>query len=89
MTYKKFKIPERTETFIAVGYNIDREISMLGETEKAYHIVYSIPIKKGYTQSVSFRDVLLWIPKSIWDNDKYFVMNHKEQRIFQKPVRIK
>ena len=40
MTYKKFKIPERTETFIAVGYNIDREISILGETEKAYHIVY-------------------------------------------------
>ena len=98
MTYKKFKIPERTETFIAVTYedgdgtldfNIDREISILGETEKAYHIVYSIPIKKGYTQSVSFRDVLLWIPKSIWDNDKYFVMNHKEQRFFQKPVWIK
>tara|TARA_R100000231_G_scaffold46912_1_gene40351 strand:+ start:26 stop:292 length:267 start_codon:yes stop_codon:yes gene_type:complete len=88
MSYKKFKIPERTETFISVGYNIDREISILGETDKAYHIVYSIPIKKGYLRK-SYRDVLLWIPKSIWDNDKYFVMNHKEQRFFQKPVWIK
>ncbi len=89
MTYKKFDIPERTETFITVGYNVEREISILGETEKAYHIVYSIPIKQGYTKAASSKDVLLWIPKSIWDNDKYFVMDHKEQRFFQKPVWLK
>ena len=86
MSYKKFDRPIRTETFITVGYNVEREISVLGETEKAIHIVYNVPIKQGYTKAAKLQDVLLWIPKSIWVDDKYFVNDHKGQRCFIRPI---
>ena len=86
MSYKKFERPIRTETFITVGYNVEREISVLGETEKSIHIVYQTPFNPYMPKSSKFKDVLLWVPKSIWDNDKYFVNDHKGQRCFIRPV---
>lgn len=89
MNYNKFEIPQRTEIFVSIGYEIQAELSILGETEKAYHIIYATPIKKGYTSRTKFNDILMWVPKSIWNNDKYFVKNEKEEMFFNKPSWIK
>jgi len=88
MSYTKFKEPIRTEIFTSVGYDVNSEISILGETEKSYLIVYSKPIKKGYGIS-SRQDITKWIPKSVWENDKYFVLDHNDQRFFNIPLWLK
>jgi len=85
MAYKKFDSPIRTETYVSYAYDQQAEISILGETEKAYLIVYCQYKKNGYGLKTG-NDVTMWIPKSIWDNDKYFCVDHKNDRYFEKPV---
>lgn len=86
--YTKFKKPIRTEIYKSVGYNVKSEISILGETEKAYLICYNKPIKRGAGIS-TYNDVTKWIPKSIWDNDKYFVDDYRGQKYFRQPCWLK
>lgn len=83
--YKKFENPVRTEIYKSVGYDVQSEISILGETEKAYLICYNKPIKKGVGVS-AYNAITQWIPKTIWKNDKYFVDDHKGQRCFEQPI---
>tara|TARA_R100000951_G_scaffold112462_1_gene112844 strand:+ start:1702 stop:1965 length:264 start_codon:yes stop_codon:yes gene_type:complete len=85
--YTKFEKPIRTEIYKSVGYNVKSEISILGETEKAYLICYNKPIKKGVGVS-TYNYATQWIPKSIWDNDKYFVDDYKGQKCFEQPTWI-
>ena len=85
MAYTKFDSPIRTETFVSYAYDQQAEISILGETEKAYLIVYCLYKKNGYGRKIG-KDVTMWIPKKIWDNDKYFCLDHKGDRYFEKPV---
>ena len=82
--YKKFDKPIRTEVYKIIGYEIESEISILGETEKAYLICYNKPIKRGSGIS-TYNDTTQWIAKIIWDNDEYFTENHKGERIFNEP----
>lgn len=86
--YKKFEKPVRTEIYKSVGYDVQSEISILGETEKAYLICYNKPSKRGVGVS-TYNDKTQWIPKSIWDNDKYFVNDHTGQRYFEQPIWLK
>ena len=86
--YNKFENPIRTEIFKSVGYDINSEISIIGETEKAYLISYNKPIKKGVGVS-TYNCVTNFIPKSIWNNDKYFVNDHTGQRYFEQPIWLK
>lgn len=88
MSYKKFERPIRTEIFITVGYDIHSEISMLGETEKAYLICYNKPLKRGWGRS-TYNEITEWVPKSIWDNEKNFVNNHYGERYFNRPIWLK
>lgn len=85
---KKFEKPIRTEIFKSVGYDVQSEISILGETEKAILICYNNPVKRGAGRS-SYSDTTQWIPKTIWDNDKYFVNDHNGNKFFNQPVWLK
>lgn len=86
--YKKFENPVKTEIFKTVGYDVNSEILIIGETEKAYLISYNKPIKRGVGKS-TFNNKTQWIPKSIWNNDKYFVNDYLGQKYFEQPIWLK
>lgn len=67
---KKFDKPIRTQ--ITWNYDVDSEISILGETEKAILVIYSFSIRRGTSKSYDTKSVEKWIPKSVWDNPRNF-----------------
>ena len=89
MSYKKFDNPVRTDIDILVGFQEFSEITILGETEKAYLIAYNKPYKRGAGIS-TYNEVTRWIPKSIWDDDKYFEINSTNGSMyFKNPAWLK
>jgi len=83
--FKKYKKPERTEVYISTGFNKMSEISILGETAKAYLIAYTKYIPQGYTKPAKANEYTYWIPKSIWDNDKWFYTDYTNTMFFTIP----
>jgi hypothetical protein len=80
---KKFKTPIRTEIVDTYGF----EISIIGETKKAYLVILSKSVRKGTSKFFKRKEIEKWIPKSVWDNDNNF-MQHSEnssQIIFNTP----
>ena len=88
MSYKKFEKPVKTEIQMLVGYQEFSDIFILGETDKAYLIAYNKPYKRGSGIS-THNEVTQWIPKSIWDADKYFDNHSNGNIIFNKPMWLK
>ena len=64
----KYERPIRT----GVYYQNCNTISIMGETEKAYFIIYSYDDRRGTSKKIDKVEVERWIPKSIWDNSKNF-----------------
>lgn len=88
MSYLKFENPINTETQVLVGYQEFSEIFILGETEKAYLVAYNKPYKKGVGVS-TYNEVTQWIPKKIWNDEKYFENHSNGDLIFNRPVWLK
>lgn len=83
MSYTKFEKPVRTEIKILVGWQEFSDVAILGETEKAYLIAYNKSAKDRNTGR--FIDRTQWVPKSIWNDDKYFEPYRKGGMIFNRP----
>ena len=84
---KKFETPIRTEIIDINGF----EISIIGETEKAYLVILSKSVRKGTSKFFERKEIEKWIPKSVWDNDNNFIQQaeNSSQIIFNTPYFLK
>lgn len=79
----KFETPIRTEIIDTNGF----EISIIGETDKAYLCMLGKSVRKGTSKYFERKVIEKWIPKSVWDNDKNFLEHSEDssQIIFNTP----